>query len=190
VWTLAVYLVGTGLTALTPKGTGWILYLFATRVIAGMGIGGEYSAVDEMMPARYLGRTDAWINGSYWLGAIIGPFATFLILSSFRTSLGWRLAFLARPALAFVIIYVRRNLCAPRSTTPLSPHDRAARRPGRRAGRLRQATAAASGAGRGRGPRPGRRKARRARPARWNSRAWPGSSRRIRRRCRRRPPGC
>jgi MFS family permease len=116
VWTLAVYLVGTGLTALTPKGTGWILYLFATRVIAGMGIGGEYSAVDEMMPARYLGRTDAWINGSYWLGAIIGPFATFLILSSFRTSLGWRLAFLARPALAFVIIYVRRNLCAPRST--------------------------------------------------------------------------
>ena len=33
VWTLAVYLVGTGLTALTPKGTGWIFYLYATRKI-------------------------------------------------------------------------------------------------------------------------------------------------------------
>ena len=25
-WTLAIYLVGTALTALTPKGTGWIVY--------------------------------------------------------------------------------------------------------------------------------------------------------------------
>ncbi len=60
-WTLAIYLVGTGLTAFTPKGTSWIFYLYATRIIAGMGIGGEYSAVnsaiDEMMPARYRGRT-------------------------------------------------------------------------------------------------------------------------------------
>ena len=41
-----------------------------------MGIGGEYaainSAIDEMMPARYRGRVDIWINGTYWLGAILG----------------------------------------------------------------------------------------------------------------------
>ena len=53
-WTLAVYLVGTALTAFTAKGGGWIIYLYATRFIAGMGIGGEYSAInsaiDEMMP--------------------------------------------------------------------------------------------------------------------------------------------
>ena len=113
-WTLAVYLVGTGLTALTPKGAGWIGYLYATRVIAGMGIGGEYSAInsaiDEMMPARYRGRTDVWINGTYWLGAILGTLATFLLLSSLRTSEGWRICFLAGPALAFVIIFIRRNL--------------------------------------------------------------------------------
>ena len=57
VWTLAVYLASSGLTALIPKGTSWIVCLYATRVIAGMGIGGEYSAtnsaIDEMMPARY-----------------------------------------------------------------------------------------------------------------------------------------
>ena len=39
------YLAGTGLTALTAKGPGWIVYLYATRIIAGMGIGGEYSAI-------------------------------------------------------------------------------------------------------------------------------------------------
>ena len=61
-WTLAIYLVGTGLTALATKGTGGLVYFYATRFIAGTGIGGEYSAVnsaiDEMMPARYRGRHD------------------------------------------------------------------------------------------------------------------------------------
>jgi MFS family permease len=127
-WTLAIYLVGTALTALTPKGAGWIVYLYATRVIAGMGIGGEYSAInsaiDEMMPARYRGRTDVWINGTYWLGAIIGTLATFLLLSSVRTSEGWRLAFLVGPALAFLIVLVRRNL--PESPRWLITHGRVA----------------------------------------------------------------
>jgi MFS family permease len=125
-WTLAIYLVGTALTALTPRGTGWIVYLYATRVIAGMGIGGEYSAInsaiDEMMPARYRGRTDVWINGTYWLGAVIGTLATFLILSTFRTSEGWRIAFLVGPALAIVILVVRRNL--PESPRWLITHGR------------------------------------------------------------------
>jgi hypothetical protein len=54
------------------KGAGRLVYFYATRLIACTGIGGEYSAVnsaiDEMMPARYRGRTDIWINGSCWLG--------------------------------------------------------------------------------------------------------------------------
>src|SRR6202451_531136 len=113
-WTLAIYLFGTALTALTPKGSGWIVYLYATRIIAGTGIGGEYSAInsaiDEMMPARYRGRTDVWINGTYWLGAIFGTLATFLILSSLPTTYGWRVAFVCGPALAVVILIVRRHL--------------------------------------------------------------------------------
>src|ERR1700759_3470477 len=127
VWTLAVYLVGTGLTALTPKGTGWIVYLYATRVIAGLGIGGEYSAInsaiDEMMPARYRGRTDVWINGTYWLGAILGTLGSFLLLNSMRPNEGWRVAFLVGPALAVVILFVRRNL--PESPRWLIIHGRA-----------------------------------------------------------------
>jgi MFS family permease len=40
--TLAVYLVGSGLTAATAGvGIGWVTYLYATRFIAGTGIGGE-----------------------------------------------------------------------------------------------------------------------------------------------------
>ena len=126
IWTLAIYLAGTGLTALTPKGTGWIVYLYATRIIAGLGIGGEYSAInsaiDEMMPARYRGRTDIWLNGTYWLGAIIGTLTSFLLLNSLRTSEGWRIAFLVGPALAFVILFLRRNL--PESPRWLITHGR------------------------------------------------------------------
>src|SRR5258708_5853919 len=127
VWTLAIYLFGTGLTAFTPKGTNWIFYLYATRIIAGMGIGGEHSAIssaiDEMMPARYRGRTDIWINGTYWLGAILGTFASFLLLNSLTPKYGWRGAFLVGPALAIVIIFVRRNL--PESPRWLITHGRA-----------------------------------------------------------------
>ena len=68
--TLAVYLVGSGLTALTPKGGYWFIFLYGSRVIAGMGIGGEYaainSAIDEMIPAKFRGRVDIAVNGTYW----------------------------------------------------------------------------------------------------------------------------
>src|SRR5580700_2821129 len=37
--TLGVYLIGSGLTAITPAGGKWFLFLYGTRVIAGMGIG-------------------------------------------------------------------------------------------------------------------------------------------------------
>ena len=78
--TLGVYLVGSGLTAATPGGGHWIIFLYATRIIAGMGIGGEYaainSAIDEMIPAKYRGRIDLAVNGTYWAGAIIGTIVT------------------------------------------------------------------------------------------------------------------
>src|ERR1700748_3877344 len=43
--TLAVYLIGSGLTALTPAGGYWFIFLYGTRVIAGMGLGGADCAV-------------------------------------------------------------------------------------------------------------------------------------------------
>jgi MFS family permease len=127
--TLAVYLIGSGLTAATAgAGPGWVAFLYATRFIAGAGIGGEYaainSAIDEMVPARYRGRVDIGVNGTYWAGAIIGTGVSLLFLNAISPALGWRLSFLVGPALAFVIIYVRRAL--PESPRWLLTHGRAA----------------------------------------------------------------
>src|ERR1700733_2596142 len=71
--TLGVYLLGGAMTALTfGHGEGWVLYLYLCRFIAGMGIGGEYaainSAIDELIPSRYRGRVDVAVNGTYWGG--------------------------------------------------------------------------------------------------------------------------
>ena len=68
--TLLLYLLGTGLAAFTVNDGGWLwlVWFYGTRFIAGMGIGGQYaainSAIDEMMPSKYRGRVDIWINGS------------------------------------------------------------------------------------------------------------------------------
>jgi MFS family permease len=111
--TLGVYLVGSGLTAATPAGGHWFIFLYATRIVAGMGIGGEYaainSAIDEMIPAKFRGRVDLAVNGTYWGGAILGTLVTLWVLNHFGTW-GWRIGFLAGPLLALCVIYVRRNL--------------------------------------------------------------------------------
>ncbi|MBO0839448.1 MAG: MFS transporter, partial [Sciscionella sp.] len=116
--TLGVYLIGSGLSALTlGSGVGWVIFLYATRIIAGMGIGGEYaainSAIDELIPARYRGRVDVGVNGTYWAGAILGTLAVTFIYGAIHDanpSLAWRLGFLLGPVLALIILFVRRNL--------------------------------------------------------------------------------
>jgi MFS family permease len=113
--TLGVYLFGSGLTALTlGNGAGWVFFLYVTRFIAGMGIGGEYaainSAIDELIPAQYRGRVDIAVNGTYWAGAVVGTLGTFILLKGMDLSLGWRLGFLLGPVLGLVILLVRRNL--------------------------------------------------------------------------------
>src|SRR6185436_261980 len=125
--TLLLYLFGTGLAAfVTGHHTGWLLFFYATRFIAGMGIGGQYaainSAIDEMMPSKYRGRVDIWINGSYWAGAILGSFGSLIFLNAFAINVGWRLAFLMGPVLALVVIVVARTL--PESPRWLMTHGR------------------------------------------------------------------
>src|SRR6476660_3369566 len=125
--TLLLYLLGTGLAAfVTGHHTGWLVFFYATRFIAGMGIGGQYaainSAIDEMMPSKYRGRVDIWINGSYWAGAILGSFVALIFLNAFAVNVGWRLAFLMGPVLAIVVIIVGRTL--PESPRWLMTHGR------------------------------------------------------------------
>src|SRR5262245_46985544 len=125
--TLLLYLCGTGLAAfVTGEHTGWLVFFYATRLIAGMGIGGQYaainSAIDEMMPSKYRGRVDIWINGTYWAGAILGSLASLFFLNAFAVNVGWRLAFLLGPVLATVVIVVGRTL--PESPRWLLTHGR------------------------------------------------------------------
>ena len=127
IYTLLLYLFGTGAAAfVTGHHTGWLVFFYATRLVAGMGIGGQYaainSAIDEMMPSKYRGRVDIWINGSYWAGAILGSFAALFFLNQFPPNEGWRLAFLMGPVLALVVIIVARTL--PESPRWLLTHGR------------------------------------------------------------------
>jgi MFS family permease len=113
--TLGIYLVGSGLTALTlGNGPGWVLFLYLTRFVAGIGIGGEYaainSAIDEMMPARFRGRVDIAVNGTYWGGALLATFAQLLIFNNVAKDFAWRAGFIIGPVLGLVILLIRRHL--------------------------------------------------------------------------------
>jgi MFS family permease len=108
--TLIVYLAGVLLTA-----TSWSFLSFALfRGVTGFGIGGEYaainSAIDELIPAKYRGRVDIIVNGSFWLGAAAGSGASLLFLDPrlLPPNLGWRLGFAIGGVLGLGILLLRR----------------------------------------------------------------------------------
>ncbi|MFZ0916936.1 MAG: MFS transporter [Candidatus Udaeobacter sp.] len=122
--TVAVYLIGTALSAFS-----WNFWSYAFfRAITGAGIGGEYaainSAIDELIPARVRGRVDLIINGSYWIGAAMGAAATLVLLDPQRIPiwLGWRCAFGIGATLGLIIIFFRRWI--PESPRWLMIHGR------------------------------------------------------------------
>jgi MFS family permease len=107
--TLAFYLLATAATALS-----WNLASFALfRFLTGAGIGGEYTAINstiqELVPARYRGRTDLIVNGSFWIGAALGAVAAIILLDPnvIDLELGWRLAFLTGAVLGLVVFVMR-----------------------------------------------------------------------------------
>jgi len=122
--TVAVYLIGTALSAFS-----WNFWSYAFfRAITGAGIGGEYaavnSAIDELIPARVRGRVDLIINGSYWAGAALGAAGTLVVLNPNHVPLwlGWRCAFAIGAALGLIVIFLRR--CIPESPRWLMIHGR------------------------------------------------------------------
>jgi MFS family permease len=122
--TLVVYLVGAAASGFAP--TVWVFIL--CRFISGMGIGGEYSAVnsaiDELIPGKHRGRVDLAINGTYWAGAAIGALASAVLLDPdrFGQNVGWRIAFFIGPVLGLGIIYLRRHI--PESPRWMVTHGR------------------------------------------------------------------
>jgi MFS family permease len=110
--TLLLYLAATVATAFAFA--PW--YFFVCRFLTGVGIGGEYSAInsaiDELIPARNRGAVDLAINGSFWVGAALGALVSLLLLDEglFAADVGWRLAFGLGAILGLGILLVRRHV--------------------------------------------------------------------------------
>ena len=123
--TLALYLTATAATALS-----WDFWSFALfRVLTGGGIGGEYaainSAIQELIPARFRGRTDLAVNGSFWVGAALGALGAVVLLRPglLPPDWGWRAAFGIGAVLGLGILFLRQWI--PESPRWLMLHARA-----------------------------------------------------------------
>jgi len=110
--TLVVYTLGTLATAFSPN----FAFFALCRFITGLGIGGEYaainSAIDELIPARVRGRVNLAINGSFWIGAALGAGLSLVLLDPrvIGPVWGWRVGFALGAVLAVAILLVRRDV--------------------------------------------------------------------------------
>jgi MFS family permease len=62
-----------------------------------------------MIPARYRGRTDLAVNGTFWIGGAVGALSSIVLLDPavINPELGWRLAFLIGSVLGVFILLMR-----------------------------------------------------------------------------------
>lgn len=128
--TLAVYMAATLATAFSTD----FAFFAVCRFLTGLGIGGEYaainSAIDELIPARVRGRVNLAINGSFWVGAALGAGLSLVLLDprAFGPVWGWRVCFALGALLAVAIVLIRRHVPeSPRWLTTHGRHAEAAR---------------------------------------------------------------
>ena len=110
--TLATYTLATAATAFSFN--FWSFALF--RLICGLGIGGEYaainSAVDELIPGKVRGTVDLMVNATFWLGAIVGSLASLFLLNTHAVAqnAGWRYAFGIGAVLGIGVLFLRLSV--------------------------------------------------------------------------------
>ena len=89
------------------------LFFAFCRFFTGLGIGGEYaainSAVDELIPGKVRGTVDLFVNATFWIGATVGSIAAFILLGGHGLPLdkSWRSAFGIGGALGLGVLLLR-----------------------------------------------------------------------------------
>ena len=107
--TLATYSLATVASAFSWSFASFIVF----RLFTGVGIGGEYaainSAVDELIPGRVRGFVDMLVNGTFWVGATIGSFVAMYLLRGhgLAPNHGWRYAFGIGGFLGLAVLVLR-----------------------------------------------------------------------------------
>jgi MFS family permease len=107
---LVLYGVATVLTAFSPD----VLALLALRLIAGIGVGAEYSAINaaiiELVPSRSRGRAAAAVLNFWPLGSLAAALLAWLVLTALPPDLGWRAVFGFGGVIALSAAWFRRHL--------------------------------------------------------------------------------
>jgi MFS family permease len=107
---LVLYGVATLATAFAPDFAG----LIALRLIAGIGVGAEYSAINaaiaELMPRKSRGRASALVLNFWPVGSFVAAVLAWLVLSALPPDIGWRVVFGLGGMIALSAAWFRRYL--------------------------------------------------------------------------------
>lgn len=107
---LVLYGVATLITGFAPD----ITSLLALRLIAGIGVGAEYSAINaaiaELVPSRSRGRAAAIVLNFWPIGSFVAALLAWLVLSTLPPDLGWRVVFGLGGVIALSAAWFRRHL--------------------------------------------------------------------------------
>jgi len=107
---LVLYGVATLATAFAPN----LASLLVLRLIAGIGVGAEYSAINaaiaELVPSRSRGKAAAIVLNFWPVGSFVAALLAWLVLSALPADVGWRVVFGLGGAIALSAAWFRRHL--------------------------------------------------------------------------------
>ena len=107
---LVLYGVTTLAAAFAPN----FAALLMLRLLAGIGVGAEYSAINaaivELVPTRGRGRAAALVLNFWPIGSLVAALLSWLVLSALSPDLGWRVVFGFGGAIALSTAWFRRHL--------------------------------------------------------------------------------
>jgi MFS family permease len=107
---LVLYGLATLATAFAPD----LASLLVLRLIAGIGVGAEYAAINaaiaELVPSRSRGKASAIVLNFWPVGSFIAALLAWLVLSALPADVGWRVVFGLGGAIALSAAWFRRYL--------------------------------------------------------------------------------